>query len=126
MKNIFTTISLLFLIASQVMGQDKLPIEISDSQIRPLRSLADQNLQLKFEKELNQHPQWKKLIAQKKMAVGIVDLSDPLNVRFANVNGNDMMYAASLPKIAILLAAMDAIEKGNLWKPWMSKQTCAS
>ncbi len=96
------------------MGQDKLPIEISDSQIRPLRSLADQNLQLKFEKELNQHPQWKKLIAQKKMAVGIVDLSDPLNVRFANVNGNDMMYAASLPKIAILLAAMDAIEKGEL------------
>ncbi|MEC7265592.1 MAG: serine hydrolase, partial [Bacteroidota bacterium] len=54
------------------------------------------------------------LISQKKMAVGIVDLSNPENVRFARINGNYMMYAASLPKIAILLSAMDAIEKGEL------------
>jgi len=35
-------------------------------------------------------------------------------VRYAGVNSNEMMYAASLPKIAVLLAAMDAIEKGEL------------
>jgi beta-lactamase class A len=60
------------------------------------------------------HPDWKKLINQKKMAVGVVDLSDPDQVKFARVNGNYMMYAASLPKIAILLSAMDAIEKKEL------------
>tara|TARA_R110001583_G_scaffold124136_5_gene275600 strand:- start:883 stop:1620 length:738 start_codon:yes stop_codon:yes gene_type:complete len=48
------------------------------------------------------------------MAVGVVDLSNPNQVKYASVNGNHMMYAASLPKIAILLAAMDAIEKGEL------------
>jgi len=57
---------------------------------------------------------WASLIGQKKMAIGIVDLSNPEHVRFARINGNHMMYAASLPKIAILLAAMDAIEKGEL------------
>ena len=48
------------------------------------------------------------------MAISLVDLSDLGNAEFADVNGNEMMYAASLPKIAILLAAMDAIEKGEL------------
>ena len=48
------------------------------------------------------------------MSVGIVDLSNPETVRFARINGNHMMYAASLPKIAILLAAMEAIEKGEM------------
>ncbi len=114
MKRATILFSIMFLTLCHLMGQDELPIKIADDQIKPLRSLADQNLQLKFENELNRHAQWKKLIAQKKMAVGIVDLSDPQNVRFANVNGNHMMYAASLPKIAILLAAMDAIEKGEL------------
>lgn len=48
------------------------------------------------------------------MAVGLVDLRDPLNVKYARVNGNVMMYAASLPKIAVLLAAEQAIEDGEL------------
>jgi beta-lactamase class A len=95
-------------------AQDGLPIKVHDSQIKPLRNLVDKSLQTNFENELNKHSDWANLIAQKKMAVGIVDLSDPENVRFARVNGNYMMYAASLPKIAILLAAMDAIDKGEL------------
>jgi beta-lactamase class A len=64
--------------------------------------------------QLNQNKKWKRLIEQKKMAVGLVDLRDPLNVKYARVNGNVMMYAASLPKIAVLLAAEDALEKGEL------------
>ncbi|MEJ1223717.1 serine hydrolase [Sediminicola sp. 1XM1-17] len=67
-----------------------------------------------MEKQLMSNPHWKRLIEQKKMAVGIVDLNDPNNAKFARVNGNYMMYAASLPKIAILLSAMDAIDKGEL------------
>ena len=80
----------------------------------PLRELVDPTLQSRLEKSLNNNQHWKSLIAKKKMAVGIVDLSNPDKVRFARVNGNHMMYAASLPKIAVLLAAMDAIEKGEL------------
>jgi beta-lactamase class A len=48
------------------------------------------------------------------MAIGVVDLWDPNDVKYARLNGNVMMYAASLPKIGILLAVMDAIEKGEI------------
>jgi beta-lactamase class A len=69
---------------------------------------------MSLENQVMKNPEWKHLIDSKKMAVGLVDLRDPENARFARINGNHMMYAASLPKIAILLAAMDAIEKGEL------------
>ncbi len=100
--------------ATYLSAQDELPIKIDDAQIKPLRQLLDSSLQANFEQELNSRSDWKSLIAQKKMAVGIVDLSNPEMPRFARVNGNHMMYAASLPKIAILLAATDAIDKGEL------------
>jgi beta-lactamase class A len=48
------------------------------------------------------------------MSVGLVDLSDPADVRFASVNGDLMMYAASLPKIAVLLAAHQALEERRI------------
>ncbi|MEZ5081926.1 MAG: serine hydrolase [Bacteroidales bacterium] len=91
---------------------DTLPLAISD--IKPLRNLVDLPFQEKLITELNKNKKWKRLIEQKKMAVGLVDLRDPENVKYARVNGNVMMYAASLPKIAVLLAAEDAIEKGEM------------
>jgi beta-lactamase class A len=94
--------------------QKGLPIQINNSEIKPLTTFQNQTLQDNLEKQLSTKPKWKHLIANKKMAVGVVDLSNPNQVRFASVNGNHMMYAASLPKIAILLAAMDALEKGEL------------
>ncbi|MGB7393411.1 MAG: serine hydrolase [Pricia sp.] len=110
-------LTLLFFVlwtASYLSAQNDLPIKIDDTEIKPLRQLLDSSLQVRFERELDSRPNWKNLIAQKKMAVGIVDLSDPKMPRFARVNGSHMMYAASLPKIAILLAATDAIDKGEL------------
>lgn len=95
-------------------AQDELPITLDNSKIKPLQKFLDSSLQANLREELASHADWNELILQKKMSVGLVDLSDPENVRFARVNGNHMMYAASLPKIAILLAAMDAIEKGEL------------
>lgn len=79
-----------------------------------LRTQKDNSLQSKLEHKLKANKKWRSLISNKKLAVGLVDLSDPSEARFASVNGNEMMYAASLPKIAILLAAMDAIDKGEL------------
>ncbi|MGM5470358.1 serine hydrolase [Flavobacteriaceae bacterium LMO-SS05] len=95
-------------------SQDGLPMHIDDSEIKPLNSLTDKTFQNNLESELKSNPVWKNLIAQKKMAVGIVDLSNPEDVIYASINGNYMMYAASLPKIAILLSAMDAIDKNEL------------
>lgn len=107
---------LLFIFSSIFFNDNQtgLPIKIADSKIKPLTELSNFSMQKSLEKELNANPTWKKLISQKKMAVGVVDLSYPNAVKYANVNGDYMMYAASLPKIAILLSAMDAIEKGEL------------
>jgi beta-lactamase class A len=91
-----------------------LPMMISDSVILPLRDLYSANLQSDLENIIAGNNKWAILTASKRMCVGLVDLRDPNNVRFARVNGNHMMYAASLPKIAVLLAATDAIDKGEL------------
>jgi beta-lactamase class A len=91
-----------------------LPYNIPDDQIRPLRTLVDKDLQKKLEVRMKKEKRWSKLISKKKMAVGIVDLSNPEHVKFARVNGDHMMYAASLPKLAILLAASQSLEDGTL------------
>ena len=44
-------------------------------------------------------------VAAKHLAVSLVDITDPYDPRMAEVNGNVMLYAASLPKIAILFVA---------------------
>lgn len=95
-------------------AQTALPLSVPDEQILPLRSLINDNFQKNLEQELNKNKRWKNLISNKKLAVGVVDLRNPEKAMFARINGGHMMYAASLPKIAILLAAMDAIEKGEL------------
>lgn len=106
---------LLFIFCNLSLHSQKgLPIQVVNSKIQPLVSLTNSNLQKGLEKELNANPQWKNLITSKKMAVGVVDLSNQDEVKYASVNENHMMYAASLPKIAILLSAMDAFEKGEL------------
>ena len=44
----------------------------------------------------------------------MVDLSKPERPRFAEINGDHMMYAASLPKIAVLLTVMQSLEDGSI------------
>lgn len=111
-KSITFFLALLF--TAPALAQEPLPIEGANANSGSLPNLLDTSLQLNLESELMSNPSWRRLITEKKMAVGIVDLSDPANAKFARINGNHMMYAASLPKIAILLAAMDAIEKKEL------------
>ena len=86
----------------------------NDNEPSPLRASVDLNLQSELMTQLNKNPKYRQLIASKKMAVSLVDLSNPTDPSFAAVNGDHMMYAASLPKIAVLFASMDAIEKGQL------------
>ncbi|WP_344929150.1 serine hydrolase [Aquimarina addita] len=113
-KYIITYVSISFLIFPFLLfAQEALPISCPE-EIVPLKELEDQNLQKFLEVEIDKNPQWKALVDKKKMSVGLVDLSDERFVKYAGLNDNFMMYAASLPKIAILLAAMDAFETGEL------------
>lgn len=92
----------------------ELPALVPDSLWHPLREQVDEDLQARLDEIVRRNPKQKQLIASNRMAVGLVDMTDPANPRFARVNGKVMMYAASLPKIAILLAAMKAFEDGRL------------
>lgn len=92
----------------------RLPLKVPETAWRPLDQRGDQGLQAKLDQALKQDQLWRALIDQGKMALGLVDLSDPAWPRFAQVNGKTMMYAASLPKIAILLAAFQGFADGSL------------
>jgi beta-lactamase class A len=79
----------------------------------PLYKRKDPDLQVALENRLNLDREWARLIRDRKMAIGLVDMRGE-NPRFASVNGNHMMYAASLPKIAILLATYVSFEENSL------------
>ena len=53
-------------------------------------------------------------VAHQHFAVSLVDLTDESNPRYAGINDEVMMYAASLPKIAILLTGFEEIRAGRL------------
>ncbi|MDX1431471.1 MAG: serine hydrolase [Gammaproteobacteria bacterium] len=80
---------------------------------RTLATYRDAELTAKLDKALRARRAWSRLVDQRRLAVAVVDLNG-VEPRFASVNGNVMMYAASLPKIAILLAAYQCFEDGVL------------
>lgn len=55
-----------------------------------------------------------KAVNRKELSIVLVDITDPSFPRMAYVNPNEMMYAASLPKIAILLGAFQRISDGKM------------
>lgn len=52
------------------------------------------------------------VLQEKHLAVSLVDVTDPANPRYAGLNDRHMMYAASLPKIAVLVAGFERIHAG--------------
>ncbi|HNR06049.1 MAG TPA: serine hydrolase [Saprospiraceae bacterium] len=93
---------------------DHLPLPVPEGVVKPLEALKDQELQDQLETILNSDRRWMELARNKSLSIGVVDMYDPMNSRFAAINGNHMMYAASLPKIAVLLASEEAIAQGTL------------
>lgn len=55
-----------------------------------------------------------KAVKTGKLSVALVDITRLNKPRVAAVNGDEMQYAASLPKIAILLGAFVEIERGEM------------
>jgi beta-lactamase class A len=90
---------------------------------RDLRTCRDASLQKGLEQTLERLG-LAPAVADHRLAVALVDLKTvEIRARLAMVNGDEMMYAASLPKIAILLGAFVQAERGKLV---LDKQTLAS
>ena len=53
-------------------------------------------------------------VRKRHLSVALADITDPERPRFATVNPDNMVYAASLPKIAILFGAFSRIEAGDM------------
>lgn len=78
-----------------------------------LRNAKNTALQAQLEKRLKRL-NLDAAVRRGELAVALVDITDPRHPQLAQVNGDDMMYAASLPKIAILLAAFERVQEGKL------------
>jgi beta-lactamase class A len=113
----FTVLVLIFLVLcplAEGMAVPGLPVIVPQSQWQPLERWQDPELQANLARTLKQRSLWQCLISEHKMAVGLVDLSNPKAPRFAQVNGNTMLSAASIPKLAVLLAAFQGFEDRTL------------
>jgi len=103
------------LVFASVLAQASLAQESGEPRWVPLYEQVDARLQGALDQRIAANPEWRRLAQRKQLAVGVVDLGgNGAHPRFARVNGNQMMYAASLPKIAILLSAYVAFEDGSL------------
>ena len=78
-----------------------------------LRESFDAELQGRLE-QLIEELGYTDAARNKRLNVALVDLRDPHDPKVAAINGDEMIYAASLPKIAILLGAMVQVEEGEL------------
>lgn len=74
---------------------------------------ADPRLQAQLEK-LVRDQGLARAVRDGQLALVLAIVSDPEHPRLAQLNGHRMMYAASLPKIAILLGAAVAVQEGRL------------
>jgi beta-lactamase class A len=89
-----------------------IPVRARDA-YPPLAQCVDPQLQAGLEKGLSGLG-LAEAVQCKSLSAALVDITDPTSPRLAAVNGNEMMYAASLPKIAILLGAFERISRGEM------------
>lgn len=101
------TLAAAFTLCSTLVAQQ--PTRPSTLVLPPRDSL----LQSGLDAVLSDSP-FRALVQQRRLSVALVDLSRPDAIRYAAVDDNRMRYAASLPKIAIMLAVFDQIDRGNL------------
>ena len=79
----------------------------------PLRESFDPGMQRRLESVIHRL-HLDAPVSEGRLAVALVDISKLHEPRMASVNGDDMLYAASLPKLAILLGAFVEVERGRI------------
>ena len=98
---------------------------IADPLYPPLRQRFDSALQRGLERSLGKLG-LTNAVNRKQLSVALVDITDLTHPRVAAVNGDEMIYAASLPKIAILLGAFVYIERGKMTLDDNTRKTLTS
>ncbi len=86
---------------------------LDDSEFPALRDCRDPELQRGIDQVVARLG-LQQAVARKELALAVTDITDLNNPRMASLNGDEMIYAASLPKIAILLAAFVEIDEGHM------------
>jgi beta-lactamase class A len=81
--------------------------------LRLLKNAADWTLQAQVENIVRRQGLWRN-VQSGELALMLVITTNPDHPRVAELNGHQMMYAASLPKIAILFGAAVALDRGQL------------
>lgn len=74
----------------------------------------DDRLQRKLEQVVESDPKLKFLAQNKRLAFGMLDIRKAKAPKFAAVNPFQMIYAASLPKVATLYGLLKRVEEGTL------------
>ncbi len=87
-----------------------------------IRQQSSPDLQQRLEASIK-HLHLNKAVKQKRLSIALVDITDPSAPSLAQVNGDEMVYAASLPKIAVLLAAFERIAHGKMTLNDQTRQT---
>ncbi len=90
-------------------GSDSTPKCVAGYKLQKKNATLQKNLETRLAKA-----GFAKHLSKKRMAVALVDLSKPGSRYYAGINDDVMMYAASLPKIAILLTVIEAVNNGTL------------
>ncbi len=88
----------------------------SEGNYPSLRECVDPDFQAAFETTLEKQfgkDIWD-LVKAKKVGIVLADITDPHRPKVAEVNGDVMLYAASLPKIAIVLGVFVEMERGKM------------
>jgi len=104
---------LIFLLALTSLSYAEDKIRTNQITYPTLWDSHDPTLQSGLEAVIKKQGLWK-AIKKRQLSLVLVDISNLSKPKLAELNGNQMIYAASLPKIAILLAAFVEIELGNL------------
>lgn len=99
--------SVLLLLLASAPGA---PVRAQTSYTLPAQDL---HLQQGLTGILNEAP-YQRLIRERRLSVALVDITDLDHVRYAGYDADRMRYAASLPKIGILLGVFDQVERGRL------------
>ena len=108
-----SALRIVFLMLLAVFVSGAMADGLGDSEFPALRDCHDPELQRGIN-QMIERLGLKRAVASKQLALAVTDITDLNNPRMASVNGDEMIYAASLPKIAILLAAFVEIDEGRM------------
>ena len=103
--------SALLLVAATLLGP--MPAVGEPNGLPDLRAARDPGLQTGLERVVRGLGLDESVRAGR-LSLALVDVSEAAAPRLAMLNGDEMMYAASLPKIAILLGAFAEAESGRM------------